>query len=167
MRKTATYYALRKFCIPAYGIESSKNLPTTEMKVLHHNYAVNEFMKIYGIIPEVPSIILDKPKLDFAVINVNGEPHKVDAGGTLKIKQGDTCEIVHVESNYERGVSADMIGYGTLNDLNSKFPIKRDAVIIVRKDSKKIGSINIAVEKETAQKFVQKPEQKPEEKPLS
>lgn len=166
MRKTATYYALRKYCIPAYGIESSKNLPTTEMKVLHHNYAVNEFMKIYGVIPEIPSIILDKARLDFAVINVNGEPHKVSAGGTLKIKAGDTCEIVHAESNYERGISADMVGYGTLNDLNSKFVIKRDAVIIFRKDSKKIASININVGKESI-KTVQKPAARPVTRPVT
>lgn len=159
MRKTATYYALRKFCIPAYGIESSKNLPTTEMKVLHHNYAVNEFMKIYGIVPEVPSIILDKPRLDFAVINVNGEPHKIAAGGTLKIKSGDVVEIVHAESNYERGISADFVGYGTLNDLNSKFAVKRDGVIIFRKDSRKISSINISAGRETV-KTEQKPVQR-------
>ncbi len=159
MRKTATYYALRKYCIPAYGIESSKNLPSNEMKVLHHNYAVNEFMKIYGIVPEVPAVIIEKPALDFAVINVNNEPVKVDKNGTLYVKSGDVCEIAHIESNYERGISADLIGYGTLNDLNSKFMLKRDAVIVVRKDSKKIGIINISVDKTKAEA---KPEVKAE-----
>ncbi|MGE4318358.1 MAG: M14/M99 family metallopeptidase [Deferribacterales bacterium] len=168
MRKTATYYALRKYCIPAYGIESSKNLPTNEMKVLHHNYAVNEFMKIYGIVPEVPAVIIEKPSLDFMMINVNGEPIKVKKNGTLKIKSGDVCEITHIESNYERGISADLIGYGTLNDMNSKFSVKRDGVIVVRKDSRKIGIINIDVDKQqTAAVAKPEPKQEPKQEPVA
>ena len=163
MRKTATYYAVKQFCIPAYGIESSKNLPTVELKVLYHNYAVNEFMKLYGVVPEMPAIILEKPRLDYAIIAVNDEPQKVDRGGTLHISRGDVVELKHVESNYERGVSGDLLGYGTLNDINSKFVIKNNAVIQFRKDNIKIGNINIAVSpKKPAQAVAQKPQPKPE-----
>ncbi|MGE4266961.1 MAG: M14/M99 family metallopeptidase [Deferribacterales bacterium] len=147
MRKTATYYAVRQYCIPAYGIESSKNLPSVELKVLYHNYAVNEFMKIYGIVPEVPSIIIDKPRFDYAIIAVNDEPKKIDRGQTLYVNRGDVVELRHIESNYERGVSGDLLGYGTLNDLNSKFIIKNNSVLQFRKDNIKIGNISIAVAK--------------------
>lgn len=147
MRKTATYYAVKQYCIPAYGIESSKNLPSVELKVLYHNYAVNEFMKIYGIVPEVPSIIIEKPRFDYAVIAVNDEPKKVDRGETLYVNSGDVIELRHIESNYERGVSGDLLGYGTLNDLNSKFVIKSNSVLQFRKDNGKIGNINIVVAK--------------------
>lgn len=152
MRKTATYYAVKQYCIPAYGIESSKNLPSVELKVLYHNYAVNEFMKIYGIVPEVPSIILEKPRFDYAIIAVNDEPKKVDRGETLYISRGDVVELRHIESNYDRGVSGDLLGYGTLNDLNSKFIIKNNSVLQLRKDNVKIGNINIAVAKTTKPK---------------
>jgi hypothetical protein len=156
MRKTATYYAVKQFCIPAYGIESSKNLPSVELKVLYHNYAVNEFMKYYGVVPEVPSIILEKPRFDYAIIAVNDEPRKIDRGDTLYVTSGDVVELRHIESNYDRGVSGDLLGYGTLNDLNSKFVVKNNSVLQIRKDNAKLGNINISVAK------AQKPKPKPE-----
>lgn len=147
MRKTATYYALRNFCLPAYGIESSKNLPTTEMKILHHNYAVNEFMRLYDIVPEAPTIFLEKPRMDYAVVTVNGEPRIVENGANLVIHEGDVCEVTHIESNYERGVSCDILGYGELNDYRKKMELKTDTVIVFRKDNKKMGSIALKIKK--------------------
>jgi len=147
MRKTATYYALRSYCLPAYGIESSKNLPTTEMKVLHHNYAVNEFMRLYDIIPEAPTIFLRKPKMEYVVVNVNDEPKIVENGSSILVHEGDVCEVTHVESNYDRGISSDVLGYGDLNDYRKKIEIKSDTVIVVRKDNKKMGFINLRTKK--------------------
>lgn len=149
MRKTATYYALRSFCLPAYGVESSKkNLPTTEMKVLHHNYAVNEFMKLYDIIPEAPTIFLRKPKLEYVVVNVNDEPKIVENGSSVIVHEGDVCEVTHIEANYDRGVSCDILGYGDLNDYRKKkIELKSDTVIVFRKDNKKMGSIILRTKK--------------------
>lgn len=147
MRKTATYYALRNYCIPAFGIESSKNLPSTEMKILHHNYAVNEFMKLFGIVPEAPTIFLEKPKMEYAVVNVNDEPKIVENGATVVVHEGDICEVTHMESNYDRGLSSDVLGYGDLNDYRKKLEIKNDTVIVFRKDNEKMGSIELRVKK--------------------
>jgi hypothetical protein len=147
MRKTATYYALRSYCIPAYGIESSKNLPSTEMKVLHHNYAVNEFMKLYEIVPEAPTIFLEKPRLDYAVISVNGEPKIVENNSMMNIHEGDVFEVTHIESNYGRGISCDILGYGDLNDYRKKIELKSDSVIIFRKDNQKMGQITLKTKK--------------------
>lgn len=147
MRKTATYYALRSYCLPAYGIESSKNLPTTEMKILHHNYAVNEFMKLYDIIPEAPTIFLQKPKLDYAVVNVNDEPKIVENGSNIVVHEGDVCEVTHIESNYDRGISCDILGYGDLNDYRKKLELNNDTVIVFRKDNEKMGYINLKIKK--------------------
>ena len=36
-RKSATYYALAKHHIPAFGVETSKFLPTVDLKVRYHN----------------------------------------------------------------------------------------------------------------------------------
>jgi hypothetical protein len=147
MRKTATFYALRTYCLPAYGVESSKNLPTTEMKVLHHNYAVNEFMKIYDIVPEAPTIFLKKPKLDYVVVNVNDEPKIIENGASIVAHKGDVIEISHFESNYERGTSCDILGYGDLNDLHKKIELKSDTVVVFRKDNRKMGHINLRIKK--------------------
>ncbi|PLX70840.1 MAG: hypothetical protein C0602_04875 [Denitrovibrio sp.] len=147
MRKTATYYALRTFCLPSYGIESSKNLPNTEMKILHHNYAVNEFMKLYDIVPEAPTIFLEKPKLSYAVVTVNGEPKIAEEGASIVVHEGDIVEVTHIEANYDRGVSCDLLGYGELNDYRKKVEIKSDSVIVFRKDNDKMGYINLKIKK--------------------
>ncbi len=90
------------------------------MKVLHHNYAVNEFMKLYDIIPEAPTIFLRKPKLEYVVVNVNDEPKIVENGSSVIVHEGDVCEVTHIEANYDRGVSCDILGYGDLNDYRKK-----------------------------------------------
>lgn len=147
MRKTATFYALQEHCIPAFGIESSKNLPSLEMKVLYHNYAVNEFMKIYDIIPEHPQVLLAKPELKYAIVSINGQPEIIDNRATAYVNQGDVVEITHIEANYDRGVSCDILGYGVFNDYRSKIVPKSSTKVIFRKDNDKMGEITIQVNK--------------------
>jgi hypothetical protein len=147
MRKTATYYALRTYCIPAFGIESSKNLPSVELKVLYHNYAVNEFMKYYDIIPEHPSIFIIEPKLRYAVIDLNGELKTVENGETLYVSTGDVVEVTHIEANYDRGLSCDVLGMGDLNDLGEKITVRGESRIIFRRDNNKMGEIKLKLAK--------------------
>jgi hypothetical protein len=167
MRKTATYYALKQYCLPSFGIESSKNLPSDELKILHHNYAVNEFMKYYGIVPEQPRIIVRPPKMSYAVVRVNDELVTVDDGGTVYAEKGDTLEVVHIESNYDRGISCDVVGMGDLNDYNKKVSVSGESRIIFRKDNKKMGEVKIAYRPKESAPVVtaQPPVQKVEEKP--
>ncbi|MDR1312764.1 MAG: succinylglutamate desuccinylase/aspartoacylase family protein [Deltaproteobacteria bacterium] len=55
-RGSATFYALTALGIPAFGIETSKQLPSLEMKIRQHNLAVNAFMDIFGVVPESPRV---------------------------------------------------------------------------------------------------------------
>lgn len=143
MRKTATYYALKNLCIPAFGIETSKNLPTTEMKILHHNYAINAFMNIYNIIPEQPQIFLANPEVNFVILKINGEPKIVSNNSTIEVKKGSIVEVAHIDSNYKRGLSCDIEGINGLNDKNLPFKVLNDTNVILRKDSQEIGKIKI------------------------
>ena len=147
MRKTATWYALTAECIPAFGIEGSKNVKSIEKNVLYHNYAVNEFMKIMDIIPEQPRIMIIKPEMETAIIRVNDKSHQMKSGDTLFINSGDEVEVAHVESNYTRGVTCDILGYGTLNDLGKSIKIKGDTKIIFRKDNEKMSEITVKTAK--------------------
>lgn len=149
MRKTATWYALTNKCIPAFGIEGSKNVKSIEQNVRYHNYAVNEFMKIMDIVPEQPRVMIIKPEMETAVIRVNGEPHRLKAGETLNIKVGDEVEISYVESNYTRGVTCDILGYGTLNDAGKPIRINADTKIVFRKDNQKMSEISVKVSGQT------------------
>lgn len=140
-RKSATYYALNTCGIPAFGIETSKSLPL-EQKVRHHNLAINAFMERLGIIPETPGLNIDRPVLNYLVVSINESlPILVKAQQTLSLNPGDTITISHIEANYERGLSADIIDYGTVNDVRKKVPITASTKIIIRKDYYPIGSI--------------------------
>ncbi len=144
-RKSATYYALYKCGIPAFGIETSKSLPL-EPRIYHHNLAINSFMKIFGVEPEVPGIILNPPTIKYVVVKVNDQaPIVVANRETLNISPGDVVKIIHLESNYERGLSADIAEYGTINDINKPIAINHPTQIMIRKDHLKCGEINIAL----------------------
>ncbi|MBA4366353.1 MAG: hypothetical protein C0403_01795 [Desulfobacterium sp.] len=143
-RKSATYYALYTCGIPAFGVETSKSLPLEE-KVLHHNWAINAFMEELGIIPETPGINLDHPELRYLIISVNDSlPILVENQQTLFVKPGDMIKVSHIEANYERGLSADVIGFGTFNDTCKKIKIEKPTRIVARKDFYPCGSIYLS-----------------------
>jgi hypothetical protein len=143
-RKSASYYALTKLGIPAYGLETSKQLPSLEMKVRQHNLAINAFMEIYGVIPEQPRVNLAPPTLHYLVISVNGElPVAVTDGQTLLVAPGDTVEVIHVGANYDRGLSADIQGLGSLNDIRMPLAITKPTTVTARRDNIAFGQIRV------------------------
>jgi len=144
--KSATYYALTKHHIPAFGIETSKFLPSIDLKVRYHNLAINAFMKLFGIIPEQPGLFLEQPELKYLIVSINNKiPIVIKNKQALSIMAGDSINIAHVEANYERGLSADILGYGSLNDFRKDFSIYKNTSLIVRKDNKVFAQIPIRV----------------------
>ncbi|HEU20011.1 MAG TPA: hypothetical protein ENO00_11675 [Deltaproteobacteria bacterium] len=142
-RKSATYYALFTCGIPAFGIETSKALPI-ETRINHHKLAVNAFMKIFDITPEVPGMTVEKPIVKYIVARVNDQaPIVIGDGETLNIVPGDTVKITHVEGNYERGYTVDIEEHGSINDVNKPFSITKPTRVIVRKDNNICGNISI------------------------
>ena len=145
-RKSATYYALTVHHIPAFGVETSKFLPTIDLKVLFHNLVINAFMEEFDIVPHSPGFTLDTPALKYVVVSVNNEiPIVIKEGESLNISNGDSINISHIESNYERGLSLDILGFGDLNDYRKDIVINKDTEMIMRKDNEKFGEIPIKV----------------------
>ena len=145
-RKSATFYALDTWGIPAYGVESSKSLPL-ETKVRHHVYAINAFMEEFKIIPDMPAVNLDEPELKYLIISVNDSlPVVVKNNQVLPVQIGDSVTITHIESNFERGLSADIIGFGSVNDFRKELVIDKAARIAVRKDFALCGNVYLSVE---------------------
>jgi hypothetical protein len=145
-RKSATYYALTKHHIPAFGVETSKFLPSIDLKVRCHNLVINAFMKRFGIIPQSPSLALDPPVLKYLVVSINGQnPTVIKKNQGLQLIGGDSINISHIEANYERGLSLDILGYGDLNDYRKDFKIFRRTSIIVRKDNHTFAEIPIKI----------------------
>ncbi len=144
-RKSATYYALTKCGIPAFGVETSKSLPL-ELKIRHHVFAINAFMEQFEIIPEHPYVNLEKPALKYLVVSVNGSlPVVVNNGQTLSVRPADKIKIVHIEANFERGLSADILGLGSVNDAGKSIPINKPTRIVVKKDSYPCGSVFLSL----------------------
>lgn len=149
MQKTATFYAVTQKCIPAFGIESSKNLPSLEQKILYHNYAVNAFMKYFEVIPEQPQIITITPEFYYAVIDIKDRQVIVKNNDVVYVDKGSSVKVSHIESNYKRGLSCDVERFNGLNDLNVPFTIDEDKEIIFRKDNVVIGKAILKVAHKT------------------
>lgn len=145
-RKSATYYALTKCNIPAFGVESSKSLPSTALKIRHHNLVINSFMQDLGIVPESPGVKLARPLLKYLVIGINNQVPVVAAkGSTIEVHTGDRIVVLHIEANYERGLACDIRGVGSVNDLRQAFIIRKNTRVVVRKDHQEIGRVFIRV----------------------
>lgn len=148
-RKSATYYALTVHHIPSFGVETSKFLPTVDLKVLFHNLVINAFMEEFDIIPQSPGFTLDAPSLKYVVVSVNNEiPIVIKKGEKLNINKGDSINISHIESNYERGLSLDILGSGDINDYRKDITITKDTSMIIRKDNEEFGKIPIQITEE-------------------
>lgn len=140
--RSATYYAYDICKIPAFGIESAKFLPL-EQKVRQHIYAVNGFMEILDIIPQSPGIDLKKPEMQYMIISVNDSiPVVVGKMQRLKIHKGDMIQVHDIVSNYERGLSVDVIGLGNqFNDMKKKMAVHESTRIEAKKDFYTCGSV--------------------------
>jgi len=144
-RKSATYYALIKAGIPAFGIETSKDIKLNTTKVKYQTLAINAFMAEYGIIPEHPSIFLPVPELDHLVIQIVGykNPFAVKNGGTLSIPKGASIHVSDVVANYKRGLSIDIAGIGNNNDIGRVAVINFPTRIKIFKDAYLCGEVKI------------------------
>jgi len=143
-RTSATFYALSNFGIPAFGIESSSDIEDIETKVSHQIWIINEFMRIFDIEPQIPGLYLEYPELEFIILAVNNaNPIMVPNKETLYIRKNDEIEISHIEANYKRGLSADVLNHGSENDFGTRLEIHEPTKIIIKKDKFTCGEIDI------------------------
>ncbi len=145
MRKTATFYALRRHCTPAYGVEASKNLPSLALKIRYHHLVVNAFMRHLDIIPLSPTVSLKPGKLEFAQLQINGEKSIVHDGEVVDIKPGDTVKVNRMVANRSRGLSCDLLALGDLNDLGQSFKLDQGRRLIFRQEGRMIGEVALRV----------------------
>lgn len=140
MRKTATWYAVSDLCIPAFGIEGSKNM-VIEKNVLYHNYVINEFMKLSGIEIEYPNTHTYAPEFKGAVVQADDLELFVRNKKTVNVEKGKTVKITDIISNHKRGLTCDIVDFGNLNDINKEYTVNKNTKVIFRKDNIVMGSI--------------------------
>jgi hypothetical protein len=162
MRRSATWFALRNYCLPAFGVEASKNISSVELKVLYHNYIINEFMRRMEVLPENPPIYIAPAVLDHALVTVNNESVYVSDGDVIELQPNDIIAVKHIESNHASGMTCDILGIGNLNDLQKSLPIGHSTKIIFRKDNTKFAEVTLQIAKQVA---VVQPEPQPATQP--
>lgn len=141
-RKSATYFAVTQCEIPAFGIETSKCIKDLGLKVSYQTMIIDEFMQAFGIIKTNSTVTFPPPQLSYLLISINRNPPiAVYNNETLNIGIGDRINIKNARLNYQRGISVDIQGMGTINDLGQEFIITRDTKITVKKDSITCGNI--------------------------
>ncbi len=142
MKKSATWFAVSDLCIPAFGIEGSKNM-NLDKNVLYHNYVINEFMKNIGIEIEYPNIHTYAPEFKGVVIKSNNDEFFIRNGKVLEVEKGSTIKVTEIFANHRRGLTCDIVNFGNLNDINKDYIVNKDSPIIFRKDNIIIGKVTI------------------------
>ncbi len=144
-RLSATFHAVTTVGIPAFGIETSKSIADYRLRVRHQTMVVNAFLEEFGITPDNPRIYLDTPQLKYVIVSINGRtPIVVTGKDRVTVQKGDNLRIVHIESNYSRGLTARIKGAARrLNDIGKEIAIKKDSIIEIRKDRFLIAQIPV------------------------
>jgi|GEM_PF-4025222 hypothetical protein len=151
-RKSATFFALTESEIPAFGIETSKNIQQAVTKVKYQSLVISAFMAEYGIVPEHPSVSLPVPELDHLVIRIVGDrnPFALKNLDTITIPAGTSIHVESVVANYKRGLSIDIMNVGSTNDLGRVSIINFPTTIKVFKDAYQCGEVKIETTSEKA-----------------
>jgi len=143
-RKSATYYALTRAHIPAFGVETSKSIRSNSQKVNFQKMVVNEFMSYLGIEPETPGPHMEQTQLNYVLIKINdGFPYAVPNETTIEVSPGDEVVVTDIIANYNRGLAADFLGMGSYNDLRLPFKISQTTRVAIRKDAETCGWVDI------------------------
>lgn len=151
-RQSATFYALYQQGIESYGVETSKNIRSLDLKVTYQTMIVNAFLDEFGI--EIDSQVqqLPQPKLSYLLVSRNGKrPQGYKDGEVLNVNLGDTIRIEAAFTNYQRGVVIDIENYNGLNDLNKPVTINHSTTIKVLKDQYLAGRLYINASDDSSQ----------------
>ncbi len=149
-RKSATFYALTRAHIPAFGVETSKMIKKLETKIQMQKLVINTFMEEMGIVLDSPGLVLDQPRLNYLLVKVNdSHPVALANGATLFITLGDEITVTDIIANYPRGVIADVENMGSKNDTNIPFRVCKPTRITIRKDAEECGWVWVVPKEET------------------
>ncbi|MGO9571884.1 MAG: M14/M99 family metallopeptidase [Desulfomonilaceae bacterium] len=147
-RLSASFHALTKVGIPAFASETSKTIKDYRLRVRYQTMVINAFLEEFGIVPDNPRMYLEDPIVRYVIVSIN-ERTPIVLGGwdVLTVQRGDNVRLVHIESNYSRGLSARIRGVGgEFSDLGQGVNITEDTFIEVWKDRLLIGTLPVEIE---------------------
>jgi hypothetical protein len=142
MKKSATYYVLTTHSIPAFGLETSKDLPDLYHKVKYQLLVIKEILHEFGLEFIYPLPRVDQPVLHWVEFLKNDEEIlRVNGNTNLRLQPGDKIVIKEIFSNYNNGLSANILNWGNINDMNKEFVFEKPADILVKKNHLTMGKI--------------------------
>jgi hypothetical protein len=142
MKKSATYYALTTHSIPAFGLETSNDLPDLYHKVKYQLLVIKEILHEFGLEFIYPLPRVDQPVLHWVEFLENGEGIlRVNGNTNLRLQPGDKIIIKEIFSNYQDGLSANILNWGNINDMNKEFVFEKPTDILVKKNHLTMGKI--------------------------
>ena len=142
MKKSATYYALTAHSIPAFGLETSKDLPSLDYKVSYQLLVVKEILQEFGLEFVYPLPVVKVPVLYWVEFLKNGKDTvRVNENTNLRLEPGDKIVVRDIFSNYDTGLSADILGWGNINDMNKEFLFENATNILVKKNHLTMGKV--------------------------
>lgn len=142
MKSSATHYAVSAFSIPAFGLETSKDLPNLQMKVNFQLLVIEEILREFGLEFELPLPQVEIPQLHWVEFEKNdGEIIRVNDKTNLRLQPGDRLRIRAIAANSPDGLSADIVRWGSLNDLGKEFCFRADTDVVLKKNNFVIGRV--------------------------
>lgn len=144
-RKSLTYFCLKEANVPAICLETSKQMPTLELKVKTHLLLLKEFFNLYSveIEPDFDYIVSRflKPKVLYSVdLIINGRKLSVSSSRTFKVPKGSRVEFLSFHGTAgTNAVSPDV------NMNLRKIGIRRRISFAVKDDFKTIFNLRFVV----------------------
>ncbi len=124
---SATYYAFRKVRIPAFGVETSKELPSDYLRAKFQIMVINELLRELGVEfnrPPAPRYLeLPPPKLYDLALRINGALSTVRNYQAVPVAGDDIVQVVSAYTNYSRGITIDVVGIPGKDDLGKTFRV--------------------------------------------
>jgi hypothetical protein len=136
LRTSATYHALIHHGIPAFGVETSKNLPSDELRMRHQFLVLRAFLHELGLEEDPGWFPEEEARVRFVLLRTGEEALRaVRPGETVRVPRGDEVRVESVEGIEGPGVAVDVEGVGGLQDLGRPFTLDGPRTVLVRKDA--------------------------------
>ena len=142
MQKSATYYAVTKHSIPSFGLETSKHLPSSQLKIKMQILVIKKIMDEFGLKYILENDSYSKPVLYWIELIKNSKDIiRVNSSTNIRLNINDKIKLLKIHSNYKSGLSFDILGWKNLNDFHNEFIFKNEKTAFIRKNQTFIGQV--------------------------
>ncbi len=142
MQKSATYYAVTRYSIPAFGLETSKNLPSSKLKIKYQLLVIKKIMEEFGLEYKLKTDRFDKPSLYWIEFIKNSKDIiRVNSNTNIRLNINDTIKANKIHSNYGMGLSFDILNWKNSNDFNNEYSFTQERTAFIRKNHIFIGKV--------------------------